>query len=58
MLNVISNGIMIALALNTAVIFISIIRDGYCLCVERKWIAWLELVLMVTVIGFGIWRVI
>jgi hypothetical protein len=54
-----SNGLLLALAINTTVILISIIKDGYCNAIERhKWIVWLELVMMIGVMVLAVNRII
>jgi hypothetical protein len=48
--------IMTALAINTGVIFYGILRYGVTVCKEpRRWLAWAEFVLMIAVVGFGVW---
>ena len=50
--------LMVALAINTAVIFYGILKDGVTICKEpRRWLAWSEFILMIAVIGFGVWQI-
>jgi uncharacterized membrane protein YbhN (UPF0104 family) len=54
-----SNGLLLVLAINTTVILVSILKDGYCKAVEsHKWIAWMELVMMIGVMVLAVNRII
>jgi hypothetical protein len=56
---ILSNCLLLALAINTTVILVSIVKDGYCRAVEpHKWIAWTELVMMVGVMVLAVDRII
>jgi hypothetical protein len=57
--NKLSNALLIALAIWVIIHLISILKDGYYISIEpHKWIAWGELVLMVSIITLGIWRLL
>jgi hypothetical protein len=54
-----SNALLLALTINTTFILVSIVKDGYCKCVEpHRWIAWLELVMIIGVIVLAVNRII
>lgn len=58
MADLLAYGLMITLAFNTGVILFGILRDGVTICIEpRRWLVWFELILVVAVIGFGVWQV-
>jgi hypothetical protein len=52
-----SNALLLALAINTTVILASILKDGYCKVIEpHKWIAWMEMVMMVGIMVLAIYK--
>lgn len=56
---ILSNALLLALSIWVIIHLVSILKDGYCKSIEpHKWIAWLEMVMMVAICTLAIYQII